>query len=475
MLFRWEEERYDRVEEMNARALRRGVGITGFVALLFLFLASIPGTLVCCAQTPPETPKVLTLREAIALALRNQPAIEAQQGQVLAGEAKAGQARGGYYPHISLGSAYARIGPVGSRTGATTSLAGLPPGSSIPTGTETTARSYEQYSATANLSQLLFDFGKTGAQVKAQTLSAEAARRDLENIREQVVFAVKQAYYSLLSAQENRTVALEAVDQFKRHVEYARALVETGLKSRSEVTKAEVDLSSAEVNLIKAENGERLARTTLNNAMGLPHGPPYRAEEEPSSAWTEPSFEAALQLALSRRPDLVALQKQKESARESIRAAQRSHFPTLNGTASAVYVGTGFPLDSGWTAGLNMVFPLFTGFVTSHQVAEAQANYMVAGANEKSLKQTIVLDLEQGFLSLHEAAERMRSTEISVRQARENLELATERYAAGLAIGVEVTDAVVAYANARLSHIGARYDHRVAQARIDKAMGGRTE
>jgi len=50
------------------------------------------------------------------------------------------------------------------------------------------------------LSQLIFDFGKTGAQVKAQKLSTEAARHDLANTKEQVVFDVKQAYYNLLGA-----------------------------------------------------------------------------------------------------------------------------------------------------------------------------------------------------------------------------------------------------------------------------------
>lgn len=305
-------------------------------------------------------------------------------------------------------------------------------------------------------------------------MTTQAARLELENIREQVVFAVKQAYYSVLSAERNRSVALEAVGQFRKHVEYAKALFEAGSKPKFDVTKAEVDLSNADVNLIKAENGVRLSRATLNNAIGLPHNPPYRVEEDPFFAGTGRSFEDAVSVAFSRRPDLLALQKQKESAQESVKAAQRTHLPTFSGSASAVYVGTAFPLDHGWTAGVNMVFPLFTGFVTSYQVAEAQANLIVASANERNLRQTIILDLEQGFLSLREATERIRSTQIAIRQARENLDLATERYAAGLAIGVEVTDAVVAYANARLANIAAHYDQRVAQARIDKATGGQS-
>ena len=441
--------------------------------LAFFLLCGLYATAVCGAQAT-EAQKVLTLKEAIELALKNQPTMEAQYGQVLSGEAKTGQAVGGYYPHLNLGSAYTRIWPVGARTSSTTSLAGLPPGSYIPTGTTAAAQTYEQYAATANLSQLLFDFGKTGAQVGVQRLNTQAARHELENVRDQVIFNVKQAYYSLLSAQRARAVAEEAVEQFRNHVEYARALFESGTKPKFEVTKAEVDLSSALVNLIKAENGVRLARVQLNNAIGVPLGPPYSVEEDALPGKMDQSFEETVQMAFERRPDLRSLQKQKESAKEQIRAAQRSHFPTLNGQASGIYVGTAFPLDRGWTAGVNLVFPLFTGFVTSYQVAEAQASYTIANANERNLKQTIVLDLEQGFIALREAAERLEGGVTAVKQGKENLELAEERYAAGLAIGVEVTDAVVSYANAQLTYIAAHYDQKIALARIAKAIGGTT-
>jgi outer membrane protein len=438
--------------------------------IMVLFLSGVLVPHPCSAQTVASA-ELLTLKKAIETALKNQPTIEAQTGQVRSGEAKIGQARGNYYPHLSLGGAYSRIGPVGSQTSASTSNAGLPSGSYIPSGNQP----YDQYAATANLTQLLFDFGKTGAQVGVQKMNTEAARLELENTRQQVIFNVKQAYFSLLSAQRNRDVAFEAVQQFNKHLEYARALFRVGAKPKFDVTKAEVDLSNAEVSLIKAENDVRLTRVALNNAMGLPDAKPYSVEEDFSSVRAELSFENALQVALERRPDLLSLQRQKESARESIKAAQRAHYPTLSGSASAMYVGTAFPLDNGWTAGLNMALPLFTGFVTSYQVAEAQAALMVVSANERNLKQTVVLELQQGFLSLREATERMRSTEIAVRQARENLELANERYAAGLAIGVEVTDAVFSHANAQLANIAAHYDRKIAEARIDKATGNNTQ
>jgi outer membrane protein len=455
---------------VDIKAVRKKRG--GRLCLLGFFI--VMSALVASAAEVKTTAarRVLTLNDAIEMALKNQPNIEAQVGQVLLGEAKAGQARSNYYPHLTLGSAYTNIWPVGAQTSSKTSLAGLPPGGNIPTGLTTAAESYNQYAATANLSQILLDFGKTGAQVGAQDLNVRAARLDLQNIQDQVIFAVKQAYYSLLAAERNRDVAAEAVSQFQKHLEYARALFEVGSKPKFDVTKAEVDLSNGQVNLIKAENVLRLARASLSSAIGLPSDRSYAVEDDLSAKRTEWAFEKALEIALQRRPDLLSLQKQKESARESFRAAQKSHLPTISGVASATYVGTNFPLDSGYTAGVNLVFPLFTGFTASYQVAEAQANLTIASAKERTHRYTITLDLEQGYLALREAEERKRSSETAIKQGKENLELATERYAAGLAIGVEVTDAVVNYANAQATYITAYYDEKIAQARVDKALGG---
>jgi outer membrane protein TolC len=444
------------------------LGVGRFALLLLFTSLSIGLTSNSYGQTI-KAGDVLTLKDAIDIALKNQPTIEAQQGQVLAGEAKTGQVRGDFYPRISLGGAYTRISPVDTATSLTTSNAGLPPGSqNIPTGTR---GDYNQYAASANISQLIFDFGKSWAQVQAQKLSTQAARHDLQATHDQVVEGVKEAYYSLLSAERSRNVAAEKVEQFKKHLKYARALYTVGSKSRLDVTKAEVDLSNSQVDMIKAENGVRFFRLSLNNAMGLRNAPAYKIEEDLSSEMPALTFEQALEKAYKNRADLLSLQKQQESTEQSLKAAFRSHYPVVSANANYMYVGTESPLDNGWTAGVNMSVPIFSGFVTSYKVAEYKANLTTLNARIKEMKQKIALEIEQGFLALRESDERRQSTEVAVRQAKENLDLANERYKAGLVISVEVTDAIFTYANAQFSHISAKYDNKIALARIEKAIG----
>lgn len=79
--------------------------------------------------------------------------------------------------------------------------------------------------------------------------------------------------------------------------------------------------------------------------------------------------------------------------------------------------------------------------------------------------------MEQAVLNLGEAAESIAVSEITARQADENLELANGRYAAGVGSPIELTDALVAVSNAKTAYISALYNYKIAAASLEKAMG----
>jgi hypothetical protein len=142
-------------------------------------------------------------------------------------------------------------------------------------------------------------------------------------------------------------------------------------------------------------------------------------------------------------------------------------------TANYGFDSQSFPLDRGWTVGAQLTFPIFSGYSTKYQVEEARATLDVLKANEENLRQSIYLDVQQAYLNLQVAKDQISTTELTVRQADENLELANGRYAAGVGNPIEVTDALVAQANAKTAYIAALYNYKIAQASIEKAMGVR--
>ncbi len=409
----------------------------------------------------------LDLQRCIDIALRKQPSIVAARNTVSVSQSRVGQAESAYYPQIDLSAGYTRIKSAGSSSRSSFVTDGI---TTVPSSGGT---SFDEYTGSVSVNQLIFDFWKTKTQVDIQKLNVGSSRSALDNTSESVVFTVKQAYYGVLQAKRNRDVAEETVKQYEQHLGQAKGFYEVGTAAKYDVTKAEVDLSNSKLNLIKADNALKIARVTLNNAMGIPDAPEYSIEDNLSYRKYEITFDEALRRAYQNRPDLQSLIFQRRAAGQSIDLAKKGYYPVLSGSASYNRSGQDFPLQEGWDAGVSLTFPIFSGFLTKNQVAEQKANLDVVRANEESLKQSILLDVQQGYLNLAQAAESITTAELAVKQAKENLDIANGRYAAGVGNPIEVTDAEVLLTNAKTSYIQALYDYRVAVATIEKAMGVR--
>ena len=330
---------------------------------------------------------------------------------------------------------------------------------------------YDQYVGSLGLSQILYDFGKTSSQVRVGKLNADAAGYDLAGVRQTVVFNVKQAYYNVLQAERNFDVTEQSVKQYEQHLEQARGFYEQGTKAKFDVTKSEVDLSNAKVSLISAENQVNLAFVTLNNAIGIPNAPHYRLQNELLYERYDLPFDDALRQAYEMRPDLLAQTRRRESSKESIALAEKGYLPVLTANGYYNYSGVDFPLQNSWSYGLAVSAPIFNGFLTRYQINEAQANFGIASANERSLRLDIYSQVQQGYVNLRDAGERIKASELAIRQGKENVDLANGRYEAGVGGPLEVTDAIIAQSNAELTYTAALRDYKNAQAAIEKAIG----
>ena len=205
----------------------------------------------------------LTVDQCVEIAFKNSPNILAASHTMNATRSRVGQAWSGYYPRIELNGAYTR-----SDRRLT-----------WPQGTLTPLITQDNYSWSATLTQNIADFGRTDTLVSIRQRDLDASREDLRDTTGQIVFNVKSAYYGLLRAEKSRDVLRETVMLFEKQLEEAKVFYEAGMRARFDVTNAEVELSNAKLNLVRAENALRTARVTLNNAMGVPDALDYEIED----------------------------------------------------------------------------------------------------------------------------------------------------------------------------------------------------
>jgi len=404
--------------------------------------------------------EMLTLSRCIDIAQRKNPTIVAAVNTVDVNRSRLGQARSGYYPQLSASGEFNRLNPV-------------PGTSTTPFGLR---NRYNQYTGSVTLSQNILDFGKTSSSVDISKFNLESSRSDLNTTQDTVVLSVKQAYYGVLQAKRNQDVAADIIKQFQLRLDQAKGFYEVGTRAKIDVIRAEVDLSNAKLSLINAENALKIAWVNLNNAMGVPDAPEYAIEDNLSFQPYATTLEEATAKAFENRPDLKSVIAKRQAAEENISFARSGHYPTLSGNASYNKAGVDVPpnqLDDGWSVGVVLTVPLFSGFLTSHQVAEAKSALYALRANEESLRQQILLDVRQAYLNLQAAEASISTAELAARQAKENLDLANGRYAAGVGSPIEVSDAFATYVTAQATYTGSLYNYKTAQASIEKAIGAR--
>ncbi len=420
--------------------------------------------------TPPATPPRagsataplrLTLPEATALALRQQPTIRSAQGSLTAAQSRVPQARSFYFPRFDL--------QAGIQT------------SEFRSATTNNRQRSESTFATIVGRQLIYDFGKTAALVDEAQAGSRVASGELERIRDLVVQNVRQSYFNLLQARRLVGVADAALARSELNLRSARGFFDVGTKPKSDVTRAEVEVANARVDVIRARNLVRFTETSLANALGLEATVPIEIDDILTYEPVTLDSAQLLAEALGNRPELRQSQSRLDAARAQLSGARARYLPdlTVNGSAGMSSDDAVVSTDGAssvafadtWSITGQLTWNLFEGFFTQNRVKETQALVETARANYDTVELQVRLEVEQAYIAVTEAAERFGATEKAVESAQENLRLAQGRYDAGVGTILELTEAQLSLTNAEADSVRAVTDYRVGLAVLDRVVG----
>src|SRR6266403_4348535 len=405
--------------------------------------------------------KVLSLDDAVAIALEIQPNIRARISDYIAAAFRVDQALAPLLPQITGSWTAVRDQNV---SGGVSPL--------ITTQSTRTVTSWSTITvARVSLSQILFDFGKNFASTEAARKLADFALEDTELQRQLVTQTVKESLTNINFAVRLIQVSQQAVERAELTLRSAKGFFEVGTRPKSDVARAEVDVANARVDLIRARNALRTARVALNTAMAI-------EVDTPTAIQDNLVFEAVNldrgQLrgeALRSRPEYRQSKLRVNAAEATERQTFRNFFPDISGTGS--YGGSQPQLTESWTLGLSLSWSLFDGGNRVAKYQEAKANLEGARQRVKSTELDIIQNVEQAEIAVEEAQERIQAAQALVASAQENFRLAQGRFDAGVGTILELTDAQLALTQAQNTESQALADYRISLARLDRAVGRR--
>jgi outer membrane protein TolC len=343
---------------------------------------------------------------------------------------------------------------------------------------------FNSFNLRLGIEQPLFTGFRLQAGAESARLLERSAGHDLEKDRAEFIYGVKTAYWSLKRARALEKVVAETIRQIGEHLKDVQAFFEQGLMTKNDVLRVELELSNAELRRIEARDAGEVALTALNSLIGLPLAteidPTTEVESQASRLAAEdgPNDGAAIEAAVSNRPELKSADFRIKASEFSLKAARAGYYPQ-------VYLGGNYyylrpnprfmpALDrfrGTWDVALSMSFDLWNWGKTKSQEDQARAQLAQALDARKLLEDEALLEITQSRLGLARAGDKVRVAGLSVSQAGENLRVTREKFKEGVALNTEVLDAEVALLQAELNRTQAEIDLVLAQAKLEKALG----
>ncbi|MCL6476243.1 MAG: TolC family protein [Firmicutes bacterium] len=416
-----------------------------------------------------QQPSALTLQDSIRIALQNSRSLRSVLQDERKANARVREAKGAALPQLDVSANYRRLDRVPKAK-----FPSFDPVSGTFTFNEIEIQPIDSGTGTVSLSQVVDISGVVRTATDAASLFSRIANLDVQRTRNEVVLQVKQAFYDVLRAQELVRVAEEALQNAQVRRKLAQAAVDAGVSPKLDVMRADAAVAAAQQAVITARNALQLAKSAFNNVLGRRVDEPVELlpvdEQVPDPA----DFNQYLQEALAKRPEMIQANLGISLAEKQITAAKRDQLPTLVVRGQWDFnlkTSTFQPRESSFTTITAVQFKIWDSGQTQGRVEQARADVDKAKITVENVREGIALEVRNAYLSLQEAREKVAAAEKGLQAATESLRVARLRYEAGVSNQLELSDAELAYTQAEQNLVNARYDLRVAWARLEKAMG----
>jgi outer membrane protein len=411
-------------------------------------------------STPTSTPAThpITLQEAEATAIKNNPQITVGKLQALQAREFTRETRAALYPQVGL----------------SVTAVGSDPGSRISAGFLNNPTVYPRVAAGAAVSQLITDFGRTQNLVANSVFQAKAQDQNAIATQQQIVLAVDEAFYNTLETKALLHVAEETVKARQDLVDQVQALTNAKLKSDVDLSFSKVDFARAKLLLLSSQNSYEASLSTLSAILGYPDRQDF-APVEPPSQNAPPAVDAAplIQQALNQRPEVKALEDEVTAATKFSKAEHDLWWPTVsaNGVVGAAPIRNDNITNWYGAAGVNINIPVFNGFLFNARAKSADLDTEVKRKRLQDLQNNVARDVRNTWLDTEKAYERLSVTQQLREQAQLALELSQARYKLGLATIVELSQAELQKTEADIDDTDARYQYAVSQIFLGYQMG----
>jgi len=433
-----------------------------FATVSALLLSTIPPA--SSQQINPIVSRAITTSEAVDIALKNSPTLQARQAMVAAAAARVRMAKAMTRPQIT-GTGYA--------TGS--SMLMILPGPEVVGGLQAWTLAPDTKSLNGILMGMypLYTGGKLRAKIESACFSSEAALEDFAVSELDVSLATKIAYYQVLLAREVVNVYEDRVAEAQERLRIAEKAFEEGKIARYDLLRNQTDLTESQQQLNNARRDVEVALANLKNSLGISQESNITLTDTLATPQPLEDITVLRQLAIKHRPEVAAVYARIKAAQSDVSVAKSAYKPQVYAMGMAEFAVSSGSTDTGALVGVTVSIPILDGGLRKSTVEEAQTMVEQAEAEKREVLLAVERDVSTSYARVGAAAENVTLAKAAVEQAEEDYRIIKLRYEAGKSINVEVLDALASLTRARADYAAALYNYNAARADLLRAIGQR--
>ena len=420
---------------------------------------------------------VLNVRDCISLGVKNSPVIREYAHRLEIAKSNVGVAKSAYFPEFSVGAGYRQ---------------------EFNSNHEEFARNYRELpNVGVTLNKMIWDFGRTTANVKMEEFLKIAAEYEFEDIVCQTVFYIKMAYYDLLKAKADYDVQKTNFEIQNNIVKEMQKLVKSGKKDKADLINAQVSLLKIKADLADFETALKNAQENLNNAIYLKNAPEYNIYETQSfiyepkpqntfknvylakatkiskddTIFQHPNFtyNKAVQIAYKNSPDIKALVATRNSFEQALLFVKRSYYPSLNAGVGYDFLNSNLYRNNGLNIAVS-VDAAINGMRQKYDLKGAKAQLDLADTEIETFKDNLYFTVRKCLNDVNVSYKNLPIYKDKMIMSVENFDLTYKDYISGKKNQLELENARKKYFRSLMDYAESQFDYNMSLIKLEMAM-----
>jgi outer membrane protein len=403
----------------------------------------------------------LSLGQVLQTVLLTYPTVLKAQLAILAADATIGLARSGYYPDIAGFANYTRLGPVSEL--------------SIPNMGTFQIYPENNYNAEVDVRQTLYDFSITSRKIKVEESGKTMAEKNVDLVRQKLTLITAVSYYALVYLQEALKVKDVQLGNLQQHLDFVTKKKETGSATQYEILTTQVRISTAENQKVDILTSIQTQQAILSSLLGFPVGTEVKVSHNLALSGSGVRSDSLIEFALEHRAEMTLAGLKEEHAGLRLQSVKVQNNPVL-GAYLSTGVKNGYIPDLNeptinYALGVGLRVPIFDATRRRKTIDLLHAEINQSKQETEQTRREISAEVYQNQAALLASLQKIKQSDLQVRQAEEALDLAKVSYESGAITNIDLLDAETSAAESKVNLLKAKADYAVSLARLNISLG----